>query len=63
MSNHQRDNVDYTFEAVSRLRRLLHEHDGSGAEDTPFHLGIRAALEDFDAAADRHESAAWLRAS
>jgi hypothetical protein len=50
------DNVDHTFEAVSRLRRLLHEHEASGEDDTPFHLGIRDALEDFET--EREESSA-----
>jgi hypothetical protein len=52
------DNVDYTFEAVSRLRRLIGEHDASGGADTPFHAGIRAALEDLDAAAVEDQSSA-----
>ncbi len=52
------DNVDYTFEAVSRLRRLIREHDARGAADTPFHAGIRAALDDMDAAAEQDESSA-----
>jgi hypothetical protein len=50
------DNVDYTFEAIARLRRLLQEHERTGAEDTPFHLGIREALADLDA--ERGESSA-----
>jgi hypothetical protein len=52
------DNVDYTLEAVSRLRRIIREHDAGGADDTPFHLGIREALQDLDARAERDESSA-----
>ena len=52
------DNVDYTLEAVSRLRGLIREHDASGAADTPFHMGIREALADLDAAAEQDESSA-----
>jgi hypothetical protein len=52
------DNVDHTLEAVSRLRRIVREHDARGAEDTPFHLGIREALHDLDARADEGESSA-----
>jgi hypothetical protein len=52
------DNVDHTFEAVSRLRRLLHEHEAGGEPDTPFHIGIREALEDLDAAEWDESSAA-----
>lgn len=52
------DNVDRTLEAVSRLRRIIREHDAGGAEDTPFHLGIREALRDLDVRAERDESSA-----
>jgi hypothetical protein len=52
------DNVDHTFEAVSRLRRLLHEHEASGDDDTPFHLGIREALDELDTAGREESSAA-----
>ena len=55
--NDRYTHIDYTFEAISRLRHLLREHERSGEEDTPFHLGIRAALEDFDAD-DRGEATA-----
>jgi hypothetical protein len=52
------DNVDHTLEAVSRLRRIIREHDAGGAEDTPFHLGIREALQDLDARVEQDESSA-----
>ncbi len=52
------DNVDHTFEAVARLRGLLRAHDRSGEEDTPFFIGIRDALEELDAYAERDESSA-----
>jgi len=55
MSN-LRDNVDHTFEAVARLRRLLAEHERRGAPDTPFFAGIRDALLELDAYADAGES-------
>jgi hypothetical protein len=51
-------NIDHTFEAVARLRRLVAEHDRSGEPDTPFFIGIREALEDLDAHAERNESSA-----
>lgn len=57
MSERQ-DNVDHTLEAVGRLRRVLAEHERSGAADTPFFLGIREALADLDAHADAGESTA-----
>jgi hypothetical protein len=56
--NDSYDNVDRTFEAVARLRRLLREHDRSGEDDTPFILGIRGALDELDAYAERDESSA-----
>ena len=56
--NDPHDNVDHTFEAVARLRGLLREHDRSGAADTPFFLGIRDALVELDALAERDESPA-----
>jgi len=43
---------------VSRLRRLLREHKRSGAPETPFFAGIRNALEELDAYAERDESTA-----
>jgi hypothetical protein len=52
------DNVDHTFEAVARLRRLLAEHERSGALDTPFFGGIRDALFELDAYGDAGESTA-----
>ena len=52
------DNVDYTFEAVTRLRGLLREHDRSGEPDSPFFAGIREALTELDAYAARDESSA-----
>lgn len=52
------DNVDHTLEAVSRLRRIIREHDAGGAEDTPFHLGIREALRELDARAGQDQSSA-----
>jgi hypothetical protein len=52
------ENVDHTLEAVSRLRRIIREHDARGAEDTPFHLGIREALRDLDARLEQDESSA-----
>ena len=52
------DNVDHTLEAVSRLRGLLREHDRSGAPDSPFFAGIREALDELDAYAERDESSA-----
>ena len=52
------DNVDFTFEAVSRLRRILGEHERSGEPDSPFFAGIREALDELDAFADRGESSA-----
>lgn len=52
------DNVDHTFEAVARLRRLLAEHDRSGAPETPFSLGIRDALAELDAYEDAGEPTA-----
>ena len=52
------DNVDHTLEAVARLRGLLREHDRSGAADTPFFRGIRDALGELDAYAEREESTA-----
>lgn len=51
-------NVDHTLEAQSRLRRLLQEHEASGAPDTPFFAGIREALQDLDDYADSGESSA-----
>jgi hypothetical protein len=51
-------NVDHTLEAVSRLRKLLREHDRSGEPDTPFFAGIRSSLDDLDAYAERDESSA-----
>ena len=54
----EHDSTDYTLEAIGRLRRLLREHERSGAEDTPFHLGIRKALADFEAEAQSGERAA-----
>jgi hypothetical protein len=51
-------NVDHTLEAVSRLRKLLREHDRSGDPETPFFAGIRASLEELDAYAERDESSA-----
>jgi hypothetical protein len=51
------DDVDHTLQAVSRLRRLLDEHEARGDADTPFHLGIREALEDLDAAEDQSTAA------
>lgn len=52
------DNVDHTFEAVARLRGLLRAHDRSGDADTPFFIGIRDALDELDAYAERDESSA-----
>ena len=52
------DNVDHTFEAVSRLRRIVAEHERAGVPDTPFVLGIREALAELDAYADAGESSA-----
>jgi hypothetical protein len=52
------DNVDHTFEAVARLRGLLREHQSSGAQDTPFFIGIREALEELDAYGERDQQSA-----
>lgn len=52
------DNVDHTLEAVARLRRLLREHELSGAPDTPFFIGIRAALDELDAFDERDRQSA-----
>lgn len=49
------DNVDHTFEAVARLRSLLRAHDRSGEPDSPFFIGIRDALDELDAYAERDE--------
>lgn len=57
-SNGRSDNVDHTLEAVSRLRRILAEHEREGAPETPFILCIREALEDLDAYADAGEFSA-----
>jgi hypothetical protein len=54
----RRHNVDHTLEAVSRLRKLLREHDHGGEPETPFFAGIRASLDDLDAYAERDESSA-----
>jgi hypothetical protein len=51
-------NVDHTLEAVSRLRKLLREHDRSGDPETPFFAGIRASLEELDGYAERDELSA-----
>lgn len=56
--NDRRENVDHTLEAVARLRRLVAEHDRSGAADTPFVLGIREALAERDAYESAGESSA-----
>ena len=45
-------------EAVERLRLLLREHERSGENDTPFHLGIREVLAERDGYRADAESAA-----
>jgi len=52
------DNADQILEAVARLRGLLRQHDRSGVADTPFFLGIRDALVELDAYAERDEASA-----
>ena len=52
------DNVDHTLDAVARLRGLLREHDRTGEPDSPFFAGIRQALHELDAYAERDESSA-----
>lgn len=58
MGTDRHDSVDHTLEAVTRLRRLLSEHERSGDADSPFFMGIREALVDLDARVDREESSA-----
>lgn len=52
------DAHDSVNEAVERLRLVLREHERSGESDTPFHLGIREALEERDGYREDVESAA-----
>jgi chlorite dismutase len=55
---HESDNVDHTFAAVERLRRVLAEHDRRGERDTPFFIGIRETLNDLDEDRRDEQSAA-----